>query len=91
MQKGAEQMKFRDTYLPNDIDNVKTTEASKDVLELDRFNFELDFVEQYEDADGILHIKTSFSHNDLGENELWEVFVPKDGSKPLELLLQENE
>ena len=91
MQKEAEQMKFRDIYLPNDIDNVKTTEASKDVLEFGRFNFELDFVEQYEDADGILHIKTSFNHNDLGESELWEVFVPKDGSNPLELLLQENE
>lgn len=38
MQKEAEQMKFRDIYLPNDIDNVKTTEASKDVLEFGRFN-----------------------------------------------------
>lgn len=84
-------MEFRDTYLPDDMDKVNITEASKDVLEHGRFHFELDFVEQYEDTDGILHIKTSFNHNDLDKSELWEVFVPKDGSHPLELLLQENE
>lgn len=83
-------MKFRDTYLPNDIDNVKNTEASNDVLELGRFDLELDFVEQYEDSDGILHIKTSFTHDELDESELWEVYVSKDGSSALELLLQEN-
>lgn len=82
-------MKFRDTYLPNDIDNVKNIEANKDVLELGRFGLEFDFVERYEDADDILHIKTSFSHDDLDESELWEVFISKDGSNPLELLLQE--
>lgn len=84
-------MKFRDTYLPNDIDNIKATEASKDVLELGRFNLEFDFIEQYKDADGIPHIKTTFNHNDLDESELWEVFVSKDDSNALELLLQENE
>lgn len=84
-------MKFRDTNLPDDMDHVQTPEARKEALELGGLHFELDFVEQYEDADGILHIKTSFNHNDLGESELWEVFVPKDGSNPLELLLQENE
>lgn len=83
-------MKFRDIYLPNDIDNVKKTEASNDVLELGRFDLELDFVERYEDADGILHIKTSFNHNELDESELWEVYVPKDGSNALELLLEDN-
>ena len=84
-------MKFRDIHLLNDIDNVKTAEISKDVLEHGGFDFELDFVEQYEDLDGILHIKTSFNHDDLDQSELWEIFVSKDGSKPLELLLQENE
>lgn len=83
-------MKFRDTYLPNDIDNVKKTEASNDVLELDRFDLKFDFVERYEDADGILHIKTAFNHDELDESELWEVYAPKDGTNALELLLQEN-
>lgn len=83
-------MKFRDIYLPNDIDNIKKTEAGNDVLELGRFDLELDFVERYEDADGILHIKTSFNHDELDESELWEVYVPKDGSNALELLLEDN-
>ena len=84
-------MKFRDIHLLNDIDNVKTAEISKDVLEHGGFDFELVFVVQYEDLDGILHIKTSFNHDDLDKSELWEIFVSKDGSKSLELLLQENE
>lgn len=84
-------MKFRDINLPNDIDNVKTTEANKDVSELGIFNLEFDFIEQYQDMDGILHIKTSFNHNDLDESELWQVIVSKESSNPLELLLQENE
>lgn len=82
-------MKFRDTYLPNDMEHVKTTEASNDVLELDRFNLEFDFIEQYKDMDGILHVKTLFNHSDLDESELWEVFAPKDGGQALELLLHE--
>lgn len=81
-------MKFRETYLPKDTDGVKNTESGNDALESDMFNFELDFVEQYEDTDGILHIKTFFNHDDVEESNIWEVFVPKDGSNPLELLLQ---
>lgn len=83
-------MKFRDTYLPNDIDNVKKIEASNDVLEFGRFDLELDFVERYEDANGILHIKTSFMHDELDESELWEIYAPQDGSNALEFLLQDN-
>mgnify|MGYP001864684407 CR=1 FL=1 len=83
-------MHFRDTCLPHDIDDVKIKEASNEVLNLGRFR-ELDFVEPYLDADGILHIKTFFTHSDLDESELWEVFVPQEGSHPLELLLPENE
>lgn len=80
-------MEFRETYLPKDTDGVKNTKAGNGALETDMFNFELDFVEQYEDADGILHIKTFFNHDDVKEDDIWEVFVPKGGSNPLELLL----
>ena len=83
-------MKFRETYLPKDTDGIKNTESGNDALESDMFNFELDFVEQYEDTDGILHIKTFFNHDDVDESNIWEVFVPKDGSNPLELLLQNS-
>ncbi len=83
-------MEFSETYFPKDTDGVKNIEVSNDVLEIDMFNFELDFVEQYEDTDGILHIKTFFNHDDVDEGDIWEVFVSKDGSNPLELLLQNN-
>jgi len=83
-------MKFRETYLPKDTDGIKNKESGNDALESDMFNFELDFVEQYEDTDGILHIKTFFNHDDVDESNIWEVFVPKDGSNPLELLLQNS-
>ena len=83
-------MRFRDIYLPTDVDNVENKETNNDVLDLGSFS-ELDFAEQYLDTDGILHIKTFFPHSDLDESELWEVFVPEKGSCPLELLLPEGE
>lgn len=80
-------MDFRDVYLPQDMDAVKKTEANNDVPGIDRYNIELDFVEQFEDANGILHIRTFFDHDDIAESDLWEVFAPKNGSHSLELLL----
>ena len=52
-------MRFRDIYLPTDVDNVENKETNNDVLDLGSFR-ELDFAEQYLDTDGILHIKTFF-------------------------------
>ena len=83
-------MDFRDVNLFQDMDAVKKAEANNDVPDINRYNIELDFVEQYEDANGILHIKTFFSHDDVTESDLWEVFVPKDGSHSLELLLNND-
>lgn len=83
-------MKFRDTYLLMDTEKFHNTEANTDCLEINRNHFEVDFVERYLDAEGIVHFKTMFNHNDLAESDLWEVFTSKDGANPLELLLGPN-
>lgn len=80
-------MDFENVNLFHDIDAVKNIETNNDVSDIFRYNMELDFIEQYQDADGIQHIKTLFNHDDIAEGDLWEVFVPKDGSRLLELLL----
>lgn len=80
-------MKLRDTYLPNDFESSENLKVNKDTSDVGEFNLELDFVEQYRDIDGILHIKTCFDHSNMDPDDLWEVFETKDGSNPLELLL----
>lgn len=82
-------MNFRNTYLPNGIELSKNIEANNEVSDIENFAFELDFIEKYQDLDDIIHIKTIFNHNDIDENELWEIFSSKDVSSPLELLLNE--
>ena len=81
-------MKFRNTYLPNDFESLENLKVNKDTSDVGEFNLELDFVEQYWDDDGIMHLKTCFDHSNMDPNDLWEVFETKDGSNPLELLLQ---
>ena len=83
-------MEFGNTYLQKNMDALQKIEVNNDVSDIGKFNLELDFVEQYMDADGIWHIKTLFSHEDMEANDLWEVFDIKNGSNSLELLLQNN-
>ncbi len=83
-------MFFRNSYLPDNLESIKNTEASNDVSNFDRFELEPDFVEHYEDLDGVQHVKTVFSHDDMDEQDLWEVFDAKDGSASLELLLHDD-
>lgn len=83
-------MDCRDIYLSNNIEAIRKAEINSDISEMKRYNFELDFVEQYEDVDGILHVKTFFSHDEIDQSDLWEVFVPEEGSKSLELLLSDD-
>jgi len=83
-------MDFRNSYLQRELEAIHETEANKDVSDIGRFNLELDFVEPYNDADGVLHFKTFFNHDDIDESDLWEVFNANDGSRPLELLLPDN-
>lgn len=80
-------MNFNDITIPEDLDSVNITDKNDIVSDSELYNFELDFVETYEDTVGILHIKTSYAHEDIDETELWEFFSPKDGSQSLELLL----
>lgn len=81
-------MNFKEIGLSNHIDSVETTEKNDTISDTELYNFELDFIEKYEDDKGILHIKTIFNHEDIPECDLWEVFLPEDGSHPLELLLK---
>ena len=81
-------MAFRDIYLPDGLESSENLKVNKDASDVGEFNLELDFVEQYRDADGILHVKTCFDHSDMDPDLLWEVFETKDGSNPLELLLE---
>ena len=83
-------MEFRDTYLQKSVEAIHNTEANNDVSDISRYNLELDFVEQYKDADGVLHIKTFFNHDNMDESDIWEVFDTKDGSNSLELLLNDT-
>lgn len=80
-------MKFRDTYLPNDLESSENLRINKNTSDIGGFRLELDFVEQYWDDDGILHIKTCFDHSAMDPDDLWEVFETNDCSNPLELLL----
>lgn len=61
--------------------------TNKEVYIKEHFYMKLDSVEQYEDANGILHVKTKISHEELDEENVWEVFDASDGASPLELLL----
>ncbi len=83
-------MESRNTYLQKNIDALQKPEANNEIPDIGKFNLELDFVEQYMDADDVRHIKTFFNHEDMEESDLWEVFYIKNGSNSLELLLQNN-
>lgn len=61
--------------------------TNQEVFIKEHFHVELDSVEQYEDVNGILHVKTKISHEELDEADVWEVFDVSDGASPLELLL----
>lgn len=83
-------MEFRDAFLPKDPESLENLHIKGNSFETEGFNLELDFIEQYRDADGILHVKTCFDHSDLDPGDLWEVFDAKDGATPLELLLNND-
>lgn len=83
-------MDIGNSYFAKNIDALQKTEANNDVSDIKKFNIELDFVEQYRDVNGVQHIKTFFCHEDLNDNDLWEVFDIKNGSNSLEILLQDN-
>ena len=52
-------MKFNDITITEDLDSVNITDKNDILSDSELYNFELDFVETYEDTVGILHIKTS--------------------------------
>ena len=48
--------------------------------------FKPEGMEQYEDADGILHFRTVINRASFAEDPSWEVFEAEDGYSPLEIL-----
>ena len=78
-------MEFRDVFSPTET--LENLEVEKILPDMEGLIPELDFIERYLDADGILHVRTCFDHSDLDPADLWEVFDAADGSVPLELLL----
>ena len=74
-------------YLESNISRIKEVDSICDTGEAHFFDVEADFVEQYKDSEGIIHLKTFFEHDKLPESELWEVYGTADGSSPLEMLL----
>ena len=74
-------------YLENNISRIREVNSLCDVTEVKFFDIEADFIKQYKDSDGIVHLKTCFEHNELPESELWEMYDSTDGSSPLEMLL----
>ena len=61
--------------------------TNKEVYIKEHFYVKLDSVEQYEDVNGILHVRTKIPYEELDEENAWEVFEDSDGASPLELLL----
>lgn len=55
--------------------------AINEALEGSLSGTESRFVKYHKDNDGILRIRTFFKHDDISENDLWEIFVP--GTKHL--------
>ena len=78
-------MEFRNTYFQKNVESLQNKDISSEEPAVERFDLEFDFVEQYRDIDGVLHIKTSFNHDDLDECDLWEVFDSAEGSFSLEI------
>ena len=75
-----------ESFFSKELEGTSETVSEKELSEGIGAVFELDFVEEYEDADGILHIKTAFAHDDLPESDVWEVIEHKDSSELLDLL-----
>ena len=78
---------FEKTALENSFNKIEKTEKNN-LSEMNLFEVEADFAEQYKDSDGILHLKTMFEHSETEGSEIWEVFNVEDGATPLELLLE---
>lgn len=73
-----------------DIEHLEKIDSNNDISGENLYKLEFDCIRQFNDADGICHIKTVFDHNDMNEDVLWEIFDSSDGSSPLELLLNVN-
>lgn len=80
-------MSFTKNYFQMNIEQIKELNSINEVPDVNSFETEFGSIEQYKDIDGILHIKTVFNHDDIDENDLWEVYNASDGTCPLELLL----
>lgn len=80
-------MSLRNCYLQMDFEKTQDIDTNNEISGDIFFELEFDYIKQFRDVDGICHIKTIFDHNELDENDLWEVFDTSNGSSPLELLI----